>query len=59
MLITDAQYNVVDGKVEEKTSLWNRILSSISNYYGIDPDKISEQLEKGQIYRVCFRRHDL
>jgi len=58
MLITDAQYDVVYGKVEEKRSLWNRVLSSISNYYGIDPDKISEQLEKGQIYRLYFRRHN-
>ena len=59
MLITDAQYNVVDGKVEQKTSLWNRILSSMSNFYRIDPDYIMKQLEKGKIYSLSLRRHDL
>ena len=59
MLIADSQYNVVDGKVEEKTSLWNRILSSMSDFYRIDPAKIEEQLAKGKIFCLSLRRHDL
>ena len=56
MLIADAQYNVVNGKVEEKTSLWDRILCAMANFYRIDPDKILEQIEKGKIYHICVRR---
>jgi len=60
MLITDAQYNVVYGKVEDKTSLWNRIISAMSKCYRIDPVKIEEQLEKGKIYSfMFFGRHNL
>lgn len=57
MLIMDSQYDAVN-EIDESgnISLWHKILSSLSNFYRIDPDRVSAQLKKGNIYRIIMRQ---